>query len=257
MKTRHVVAVLAVAGAPAAAGAQVSATYSIAFGSPSGPNTTTLAVGQTVDVFVKITHSGSASTPIIGFQGGGFSISGASIAGGAGMWSIDYNTASPTYSLPYPWGAQCICQGPSLGKPSGNSLNGVVWWAGFLFTTVHPAPQNPANVWRGTFTAGSEGTVNFTFTALEPTNVFTVNPTNPAGIPGAVAALSLPGIGGSVTIIGCYPDCDGGGTLTIADFTCFQAKFAAGDPYADCDGNTQFTVADFTCFQGEFLAGCP
>ena len=56
---------------------------------------------------------------------------------------------------------------------------------------------------------------------------------------------------------GCYPDCDGGGTLTVADFGCFQTKFVAGDPYADCSGDGQLTVADFGCFQTEFVAGCP
>ncbi len=55
----------------------------------------------------------------------------------------------------------------------------------------------------------------------------------------------------------CYPDCDGGGTLTVADFGCFQTKFVAGDPYADCNGVGGLTVADFGCFQTEFVAGCP
>ncbi len=55
----------------------------------------------------------------------------------------------------------------------------------------------------------------------------------------------------------CYPDCDQGGALTIADFGCFQTKFVAGDPYADCNGSGQLTVADFGCFQTRFVAGCP
>ncbi len=55
----------------------------------------------------------------------------------------------------------------------------------------------------------------------------------------------------------CYPDCDQGGTLTAADFTCFQTKFAAADPYADCNQSGGLTVADFTCFQTQFVAGCP
>lgn len=56
---------------------------------------------------------------------------------------------------------------------------------------------------------------------------------------------------------GCYADCDDGGVLTIADFACFQGKFAAGDPYADCDGDSALTLADFGCFQTKFVAGCP
>ncbi len=55
----------------------------------------------------------------------------------------------------------------------------------------------------------------------------------------------------------CYPDCDGSGTLTIADFGCFQTKFVAGDPYADCNGVAGLTIADFGCFQTQFVAGCP
>ncbi len=55
----------------------------------------------------------------------------------------------------------------------------------------------------------------------------------------------------------CYPDCNDSGSLTVADFTCFQSKFVAGDPYADCNLSGTLTVADFTCFQTKFIAGCP
>ncbi len=55
----------------------------------------------------------------------------------------------------------------------------------------------------------------------------------------------------------CYPDCNGVGGLTIADFGCFQTKFVAGDPYADCNGLGGLTIADFGCFQTKFVAGCP
>ncbi len=55
----------------------------------------------------------------------------------------------------------------------------------------------------------------------------------------------------------CYPDCNNSGTLTIADFGCFQAAFAAGDPYADCNNSGTLTIADFGCFQAAFAAGCP
>ncbi len=55
----------------------------------------------------------------------------------------------------------------------------------------------------------------------------------------------------------CYPDCNGVGGLTIADFGCFQTKFVAGDPYADCNGVGGLTIADFACFQTSFVAGCP
>ncbi len=56
---------------------------------------------------------------------------------------------------------------------------------------------------------------------------------------------------------GCYPDCNADGSLTVADFGCFQTKFVAGDPYADCNGAGGLTIADFGCFQTKFVAGCP
>jgi hypothetical protein len=56
---------------------------------------------------------------------------------------------------------------------------------------------------------------------------------------------------------GCYADCDESGSLTIADFGCFQGKFAGGDPYADCNQSGSLTIADFACFQTEFAQGCP
>lgn len=54
----------------------------------------------------------------------------------------------------------------------------------------------------------------------------------------------------------CYADCDGSGSLTVADFGCFQAMFANGHPYADCNGAGGLTVADFGCFQTKFVSGC-
>jgi hypothetical protein len=64
-------------------------------------------------------------------------------------------------------------------------------------------------------------------------------------------------LGGSGGPPPCYPDCNGTGTLTIADFGCFQTKFVAGDPYANCNGVGGLTIADFGCFQTKFVAGCP
>jgi hypothetical protein len=55
----------------------------------------------------------------------------------------------------------------------------------------------------------------------------------------------------------CYPDCNGDGILGLADFGCFQTKFALGDPYADCNGDGILGLADFGCFQTKFALGCP
>ncbi len=79
---------------------------------------------------------------------------------------------------------------------------------------------------------------------------------------GTYTCLTTTGCGtelsnGAVLSVTCYPDCSGSGTLTVADFTCFQTKFVAGDPYADCNASGTRTVADFTCFQTRFVAGCP
>jgi hypothetical protein len=80
------------------------------------------------------------------------------------------------------------------------------------------------------------------------------------------AGPSTPMTGGPFSLVGgfwpgaddlCDPDCNQSGTLTIADFGCFQAKFASGDPYADCNHNGTLTIADFGCFQAQFADGCP
>ncbi len=61
-----------------------------------------------------------------------------------------------------------------------------------------------------------------------------------------------------VEVVACYPDCNNSGTLTIADFICFQGEFVAGNlAYADCNNSGSLTIADFICFQGAFVAGCP
>jgi hypothetical protein len=57
----------------------------------------------------------------------------------------------------------------------------------------------------------------------------------------------------------CQANCDGSTTppvLNVADFVCFQSRFAAGEPYADCDRSGALNVLDFVCFQTLFAAGC-
>jgi outer membrane protein assembly factor BamB len=55
----------------------------------------------------------------------------------------------------------------------------------------------------------------------------------------------------------CPVDCNGDGALNLADFGCFQTRFAQGDPYADCNGDGVLNLADFGCFQTRFAQGCP
>jgi Galactose oxidase, central domain len=54
----------------------------------------------------------------------------------------------------------------------------------------------------------------------------------------------------------CYADCHVSGTLTSADYACFQYKFAIHDAYADCNDDGQFDLSDFGCFQTKFALGC-
>ncbi len=69
--------------------------------------------------------------------------------------------------------------------------------------------------------------------------------------------FGLDNLAGTLVSPPCYPDCNQSGNLTIADFGCFQAAFAAGNMYADCNGSGTLTIADFGCFQAAFAAGCP
>lgn len=61
---------------------------------------------------------------------------------------------------------------------------------------------------------------------------------------------------------GCYANCDGSTSspvLTVADFTCFQTRFASGDPDANCDASTAtpiLNINDYLCFISRFAAGC-
>lgn len=89
----------------------------------------------------------------------------------------------------------------------------------------------------------------------------------PGGTVGGGAVLLHGGYAGAANVLSdtwtlacevtCYADCNTDGSLTIADFGCFQAAFVAGQPYADCNGTGSFTIADFACFQTAFVAGCP
>ncbi len=58
-------------------------------------------------------------------------------------------------------------------------------------------------------------------------------------------------------VLDCYADCTDDAVLSVADFTCFQSKFVAGNLDADCNFSGSLTIADFTCFQNAFVAGCP
>ncbi|MFM9995165.1 MAG: hypothetical protein ACKVU4_05125 [Phycisphaerales bacterium] len=54
----------------------------------------------------------------------------------------------------------------------------------------------------------------------------------------------------------CFPDCNADGSLTVADFGCFQTRYVLGHAYADCNADGALSVADFGCFQTRFVLGC-
>jgi hypothetical protein len=55
----------------------------------------------------------------------------------------------------------------------------------------------------------------------------------------------------------CYADCNKDGVLNLADFGCYQTKYALNDAYADCNGDGAINLADFGCFQAKYAIGCP
>lgn len=60
----------------------------------------------------------------------------------------------------------------------------------------------------------------------------------------------------------CYANCDASTTAPVlgaADFSCFLARYRAGDAYGNCDASTTAPVlgaADFSCFLAKYRAGC-
>ncbi len=55
----------------------------------------------------------------------------------------------------------------------------------------------------------------------------------------------------------CYADCNEDDLTNLADFGCFQTKFATQNTDADCNGDAILNLADFGCFQTKFALGCP
>jgi uncharacterized membrane protein len=103
----------------------------------------------------------------------------------------------------------------------------------------------------------SLGTVGMTNYALNRIIAMTPDGRTLLGV-GTTGIAAFPNASFMVTFPdSCYADCNASGSLTIADFGCFQAKFAAGDMYADCNTSGTLTIADFGCFQSSFAAGCP
>jgi len=69
--------------------------------------------------------------------------------------------------------------------------------------------------------------------------------------------------GGTAAGQTCYANCNGSTVppvININDFTCFMARYTAGDSYANCDRSTippVLNIHDFVCFLNSYAAGCP
>jgi hypothetical protein len=133
------------------------------------------------------------------------------------------------------WGGAAYT-GPTTGSPT--NTNGFTGQFGPPWPGPLPLVDNRGLLFQGPASAGSAG--NATDYALTAgAGVLTNN----AGASGALGAA-------------CYADCNGDGLLNLADFGCFQTRFATGHPGADCNADGLRNLADFGCFQTRFALGC-
>lgn len=248
MKTRAITALLTVAGATSCASAQWGGFVLYDFSLNGGGSEIVVSAGESVNVRVMATMLPTNPASVCCLADGKFDIGADASGSFAGSWS--------NLTIPAPYNF-LYGIATTAGTPLGHGFDGVVFGTGAPWF-VPPPPglvTNPDDVWSGTCSVSQDAApgsvLALYFPHFEWTNVWS----NMGGYGG----FSMPAFGttGTITVRGCYADCNANSVLTINDFTCFQVAFAEGDPYADCDGNTQLTVADFTCFQGEFLAGCP
>ena len=149
-------------------------------------------------------------------------------------WGAYYTGTQPVPQTGAGWDRFFFFFVPSWGSPS--LPPGWHWLDG-----TNPAPDWPtlmSNVSRIEFLFAPPGTIsNF--------------PVWDSGIDNASITVNPPD---------CYTNCDVSTTpplLNVNDFICFQARFAAGDPYCDCDQNSALNVNDFVCFLHYFVQGCP
>jgi hypothetical protein len=140
-----------------------------------------------------------------------------------GFGNDDYGSVQPTWF-------RCIDSAPNIydtGSPGAPADNVSGYWK----------PENPLTPFIGQNSQGQWQLLVNDWSALDT---------------GFINSFVLE-LGGPT----CYPDCNGDGVLGLADFGCFQTKFALGDPYADCNGDGVLGLADFGCFQTKFALGCP
>ncbi len=177
--------------------------------------------------------------------GGDFVTAGSQPALRWGRWS---DTGAPWIARQP--GAQTVAGGGtaafSVAAPSGYEGLLYQWRRNGAPITNGPAGASPGG---GTVSGAAAPDLEISAVQLSDAGQYDCVVSNACG-----AATSA---AGALIVFSCYPDCNQSGALTIADFTCFQSKFAAADPYADCNQSGSLTISDFTCYQARFVAGCP
>jgi hypothetical protein len=117
-----------------------------------------------------------------------------------------------------------------------------------------PSPTTvSARFFIGSNTQGEGGP---SYLSSVPCGIANPTPAGSLGVPGLVMHMLID-VTGTIGPASCYPDCNLDTILNLADFGCFQTKFALNDPYADCNLDTILNLADFGCFQTKFAIGCP
>ncbi len=199
---------------------------------------------------------------------------------GDGTWHYEYalynlnsDRMGGSLSIPIPMGAtitNAAWRGIDAhsGVASEDATRNAAWTTNVGASSVDwasPVAYDPANPTLGN--AVRWGTMyNFRFDSnVPPVNTGTATvgfykPGDPASVTGVAW---IPDPTWTIAVPPCYANCDGSTdspVLSANDFTCFLAKFRAGDLYANCDGSTDAPVLsanDFTCFLVQFRAGCP
>jgi murein tripeptide amidase MpaA len=137
--------------------------------------------------------------------------------------------------------------------------HGRTYLPGPIYTTIYPASGvsvdwafGTAGAWA--FTIEVRPTTSNPGFVLPPGEIIPCAEENYAAILALSTFIGNPPTGCPSA---CYADCNGDGVLGLADFGCFQTKFALNDLYADCNGDGVLGLADFGCFQTRFALGCP
>ncbi len=168
------------------------------------------------------------------------------VSAAAAVYRLDGNVWSPM-----PYADAKITSLAAFDDGTGPAL-----YAGGEFNTIGGVTAARIARWRGGTWSGLGGPTEGTVKSMA---VFHL-PSPSLWVGGAFSVMggtSSVNLARWVGCPSCYPDCDSSGTLTSADFGCFQARFAAHQPYADCNADRQLTISDFGCFQSAFVTGCP